>query len=140
MIILSFVTYATKHYLPLVAGIKRSITNEHYQPFPTIGRFFPPQVECSDRAGMVWGFAQLSTRSDPLMSVVAAEVVKKIQNFKHQETFRSRHWQLWEGMMVVNDGGNGGFWWSTVMTRSCCKIKVLVGIYPWIRMKLVNGT
>lgn len=34
---------------------------------------------------MVWGFTCLCARSDPLMSVVAAEVVKKIKGFKHQE-------------------------------------------------------
>eukprot|EP00435_Cladocopium_sp_Y103_P063608 s1265_g25.t1 len=34
---------------------------------------------------MVWGFAHLCSRSDPLMSVVAAEVVKKIKNFGHEE-------------------------------------------------------
>ncbi|CAK9020048.1 unnamed protein product [Durusdinium trenchii] len=34
---------------------------------------------------MVWGYACLSARNDPLMSILAAEVVKKIRGFKHQE-------------------------------------------------------
>ena len=34
---------------------------------------------------MIWGFATLGVRHETMMSIVAAEVVKKIQGFNHQE-------------------------------------------------------
>ena len=56
--------------------------------------------------GMIWGFTCLCARSDPAMSVVAAEVVKKIKGFKHQEPVEPMFavWPIARGWYHASDG------------------------------------
>ncbi|CAJ1412581.1 unnamed protein product, partial [Effrenium voratum] len=50
-----------------------------------IAKHHAPELTPHAISRLVWGFATLAQRNDSLMSVVAAEVVRKIDSFQHQE-------------------------------------------------------
>lgn len=67
------------------APLKQQPLQELSQVISDFARYKTEELTPLAISRMVWGFAHLCSRSDPLMSVVAAEVVKKIKNFGHEE-------------------------------------------------------
>lgn len=65
--------------------LKHQAVQELSQVISDFARYKTEELTPLAISRMVWGFAHLCSRSDPLMSVVAAEVVKKIKHFKHEE-------------------------------------------------------